>query len=57
MWELEDDNGGTNVSDYCEVSRVWQIFHDPNLSVTFADKIQVPVPSMTAMAMDADCIK
>ena len=51
MKEL-DDKG----SDSCEVERIW-VYSNPNLSATFADMIQVPVPSVEAMVMDADCIK
>ena len=47
-----DDKG----SDHCEVVQSW-VYSDPNLGVTFADMIQVPVPSVEAMVMDADCIK
>ena len=51
MKEL-DDKG----SDHCEVVQSW-VYNNPNLSATFADMIQVPVPSVEAMVMDADCIK
>ena len=51
MKEL-DDSG----SDHCEVVQIW-VYNNPNLSATFADIIQVPVPSIEAMLMDADCIK
>lgn len=51
MKEL-DDKG----SDSCEVERIW-VYSNPNLSGTFADMIQVPIPSIEAMVMDADCIK
>lgn len=51
MKELGD--GG---SDHCEVVQSW-VCNNPNLSATFADMIQVPVPSIEAMVMDADCIK
>lgn len=51
MKELDD--GG---SDHCDVVQSW-VYSDPNLGVTFADMIQVPVPSIEAMVMDADCIK
>ena len=51
MKELDD--GG---SDHCEVVQSW-VYNNPNLSATFADMIQVPVPSVEAMVMDADCIK
>ena len=51
MKEL-DDSG----SDHCEVVQSW-VYNNPNLSATFADMIQVPVPSVEAMVMDADCIK
>ena len=51
MKELDD--GG---SDHCEVVQSW-VYNNPNLSATFADMIQVPVPSIEAMIMDADCIK
>ena len=51
MKEL-DDKG----SDSCEVERIW-VYSNPNLSATFADMIHVPVPSVEAMVMDADCIK
>ena len=51
MKELDD--GG---SDHCEVVQSW-VYNNPNLSATFADMIQVPVPSIEAMVMDADCIK
>lgn len=51
MKEL-DDKG----SDHCEVVQSW-VYNNPNLSATFADMIQVPVPSIEAMVMDADCIK
>lgn len=51
MKELDD--GG---SDHCEVELSW-VYNNPNLSATFADMIQVPVPSIEAMVMDADCIK
>ena len=47
-----DDKG----SDHCEVVQSW-VYNNPNLSATFADMIQVPVPSVEAMVMDADCIK
>ena len=47
-----DDTG----SDHCEVVQSW-VYNNPNLSATFADMIQVPVPSVEAMVMDADCIK
>lgn len=51
MKEL-DDRG----SDHCDVVQSW-VYNNPNLSATFADMIQVPVPSIEAMVMDADCIK
>ena len=51
MKEL-DDSG----LDHCEVVQSW-VYNNPNLSATFADMIQVPVPSVEAMVMDADCIK
>lgn len=53
MKEL-DDNG----SDSCEVGLSWAYYNtDPNLSGTFVGIIRVPVPSVDAMVMDADCIK
>ena len=51
MKELDD--GG---SDHCDVVQSW-VYNNPNSSATFADMIQVPVPSVEAMVMDADCIK
>lgn len=51
MKELDDEG-----SDSCQVELVW-VYHNPNLSATFAGKIQVPLPSISAMVMDADCIK
>ena len=51
MKELYDEG-----SDHCEVVQSW-VYNNPNLSATFADMIQVPVPSIEAMVMDADCIK
>lgn len=51
MKELDDVG-----SDHCEVVQSW-VYNNPNLSATFADMIQVPVPSIEAMVMDADCIK
>ena len=51
MKELGDDG-----SDHCEVVQSW-VYNNPKLSATFADMIQVPVPSKEAMVMDADCIK
>lgn len=52
--DLKELNDGG--SDYCEVVQSW-VYNNPNLSATFADMIQVPVPSIEAMVMDADCIK
>ena len=43
-------------TDSCEVELSW-VYHNPNLSATFADMIQVPVPSVEEMTMDADCIR
>ena len=51
MNELGDEG-----ADHCEVVQSW-VYNNPNLSATFADMIQVPVPSIEAMVMDADCIK
>ena len=51
MKELGDEG-----SDHCEVVQSW-VYNNPNLSTTFADMIQVPIPSVNAMVMDADCIK
>ena len=51
MKELGDEG-----SDHCEVGQSW-VYNNPNLSTTFADMIQVPIPSVNAMVMDADCIK
>ena len=51
MKELGDEG-----ADHCEVVQSW-VYNNPNLSATFADMIQVPVPSVEAMVMDADCIK
>lgn len=51
MKELDDEG-----SDHCEVVQSW-VYNNPNLSATFADMIQVPVPSVDKMIMDADCIK
>ena len=50
MKELDDE-----WSDSCEVVLSWQ--YNPNSSGTFVGIIQVPVPSVEAMVMDADCIK
>lgn len=53
MKEWNDEN-----SDSCEVGLSWAYYNpDPNLSGTFVGIIQVPVPSVEAMLMDADCIK
>ena len=53
MKELDDEG-----SDSCEVGLSWAYYNtDPNLSGTFVGIIQVPVPSVEAMVMDADCIK
>ena len=53
MKELDDEG-----SDSCQVQLSWQLSNpDPNLSGTFVGIIQVPVPSVEAMVMDADCIK
>lgn len=53
MKELDDDG-----TDSCEVALSWAYYNpDPNLSGTFVGIIQVPVPSVEAMVMDADCIK
>lgn len=51
MKELDDEG-----AYHCEVVQSW-VYNNPNLSATFADMIQVPVPSVDAMIMDADCIK
>ena len=51
MKELDDEG-----SEHCEVVQSW-VYNNPNLSATFADMIQVPVPSIEAIVMDADCIK
>ena len=52
MYETNDEG-----TDYCEVVRSWE--YNPNSSGTFVSRIQVPVPSVKAMAMEiaADCIK
>ena len=53
MKELYDEG-----SDSCEVGLSWAYYNtDPNLSGTFVGIIRVPVPSVEAMVMDADCIK
>ena len=53
MKELDDEG-----SDSCEVGLSWAYYNtDPNLSGTFVGIIRVPVPSVDAMVMDADCIK
>ena len=53
MKELDDDG-----SVSCEVGLSWAYYNpDPNLSGTFVGIIRVPVPSVEAMVMDADCIK
>ena len=53
MKELGDEG-----SDSCQVGLSWAYYNtDPNLSGTFVGIIQVPVPSIEAMIMDADCIK
>ena len=49
---------GDEGSDSCEVGLSWAYYNpDPNLSGSFVGIIQVPVPSVEAMVMDADCIK
>ena len=50
MKELDDEG-----SYSCEVVLSWQ--YNPNSSGTFVGIIQVPVPSVESMVMDADCIK
>lgn len=50
MKELNDEGSG-----HCEVMLSWQ--YNPNSIGTFVGIIQVPVPSIEAMVMDADCIK
>ena len=53
MKELDDEG-----SESCEVGLSWAYYNpDPNLSGTFVGIIKVPVPSVEAMVMDADCIK
>ena len=53
MKELYDEG-----SDSCAVGLSWAYYNpDPNLSGTFVGRIEVPVPSVEAMVMDADCIK
>ena len=53
MNELDDEG-----SESCEVGLSWAYYNpDPNLSGTFVGIIRVPVPSVEAMVMDADCIK
>ena len=53
MKELDDEG-----SDSCQVQLSWQLSNpDPNLSGSFVGIIQVPVPSVESMVMDADCIK
>ena len=62
MYELDDtgyiDSSGNEVSDYCVADLVWQTILNPTYpNHTFVTKIEVPVPSVETIVMDADCIK
>lgn len=50
MYETNDEG-----TDFCEVMLSWQ--YNPNSIGTFVGIIQVPVPSVKAMEVGADCIK
>ena len=49
MKELDDS------SDYCTVWPIWQM--RPNANFEFADRVLVPIPSVSTISSLADCIK
>ena len=62
MYEMDDigyiDRDGNAVSDYCVADLIWQTILNPTYpNHTFVNKIEVPIPSVETIVMDADCIK
>ena len=60
MWELDDegyvDSNGDKVTDYCTAGRSWQMRSEQSDGYDFINSIEVPIPSVEAMIMLADCI-